>query len=34
MFEIAADMGLTKDALVWLMKRAMANLRQHLGDLS
>jgi RNA polymerase sigma-70 factor, ECF subfamily len=32
MVEIAAGMGLTKDALVWLMKRAMANLRQHLAD--
>lgn len=31
MVEIATGMGLTKDALVWLMKRAMASLRQHLA---
>jgi RNA polymerase sigma-70 factor (ECF subfamily) len=32
MVEIAAAMGLTKDALVWLMKCAMASLRQQLAD--
>jgi hypothetical protein len=32
MVEIAATMGLTKDALVWLMKRAMGNLREHLAE--
>jgi RNA polymerase sigma-70 factor, ECF subfamily len=31
MVEIATGMGLTKDALVWLMKRAMASLRQNLA---
>jgi RNA polymerase sigma-70 factor (ECF subfamily) len=31
MVEIATAMGLTKDALVWLMKRAMASLRQNLA---
>lgn len=29
--EVASAMGLTKDALVWLMKRAMKNVKQHLG---
>jgi RNA polymerase sigma-70 factor (ECF subfamily) len=32
MVEIAAAMGLTKDALIWLMKRAMANVRQQLAE--
>jgi DNA-directed RNA polymerase specialized sigma24 family protein len=32
MAEIAAAMGVTKDALVWLMKRAMASLRQKLSE--
>jgi RNA polymerase sigma-70 factor (ECF subfamily) len=32
MVEIAAAMGLTKDALVWLMKCAMTSLRQHLAE--
>ena len=30
--EVAAAMGLTKDGLVWLMKRGMRNVKQHLGD--
>jgi RNA polymerase sigma-70 factor (ECF subfamily) len=30
--EVAAAMGLTKDGLVWLMKRAMKNVKQYLGD--
>jgi RNA polymerase sigma-70 factor (ECF subfamily) len=32
MTEIASAMGLTKDALIWLMKRAMAKLRQNLSE--
>jgi RNA polymerase sigma-70 factor (ECF subfamily) len=32
MVEIAAAMGLTKDALIWLMKRAMTSLREHLVE--
>jgi RNA polymerase sigma-70 factor (ECF subfamily) len=32
MVEIAAGMGLTKDALLWLMRRAMTSLRQHLAE--
>ncbi len=32
MVEIAAGMGLTKDALVWLMKCAMTSLRQILAE--
>jgi RNA polymerase sigma-70 factor (ECF subfamily) len=32
MVEIAAAMGLTKDALVWLMKTAMTSLRQTLAE--
>ncbi len=32
MVEIAAAMGLTKDALIWLMKRAMTSLREHLAE--
>ncbi|HET6327692.1 MAG TPA: sigma-70 family RNA polymerase sigma factor [Planctomycetaceae bacterium] len=32
MVEIAAAMGLTKDALVWLMKCAMTSLRQILAE--
>ena len=32
MTEIANAMGLTKDALVWLMKRAMTSLRQNLAE--
>ncbi len=32
MVEIAAGMGLTKDALIWLMKRAMTSLRQHMAE--
>jgi RNA polymerase sigma-70 factor (ECF subfamily) len=32
MAEIGAAMELTKDALVWLMKRAMTSLRQHLSE--
>jgi RNA polymerase sigma-70 factor, ECF subfamily len=32
MVEIASAMGLTKDALVWLMKRAMTSLRQNLAE--
>jgi RNA polymerase sigma-70 factor (ECF subfamily) len=32
MVEIAAAMGVTKDALIWLMKRAMTGLREHLAE--
>ena len=32
MVQIAAAMGLTKDALIWLMKRAMTSLREHLVE--
>ena len=32
MLEIASALGLTKDALVWLMKRAMTSLRQSLAE--
>jgi RNA polymerase sigma factor (sigma-70 family) len=32
MVEIAAAMGVTKDALIWLMKRAMTSLREHLSE--
>jgi RNA polymerase sigma-70 factor, ECF subfamily len=32
MVEIAAAMGVTKDALIWLMKRAMTSLREHLAE--
>jgi len=32
MVDIAAGMGLTKDALVWLLKRAMTNVRRHLPE--
>jgi RNA polymerase sigma-70 factor (ECF subfamily) len=32
MVEIAAAMGLTKDALIWLMKSAMTSLRQNLAE--
>jgi len=32
MVEIATAMGLTKDALIWLMKQAMASLREKLAD--
>jgi RNA polymerase sigma-70 factor, ECF subfamily len=32
MVEIAASMGLTKDALIWLMKSAMTSLRQNLAE--
>jgi RNA polymerase sigma-70 factor (ECF subfamily) len=32
MVEIAAAMGLTKDALIWLMKSAMTSLRQSLAE--
>jgi RNA polymerase sigma-70 factor, ECF subfamily len=34
MVEIATGMGLTKDALVWLMKRAMTSLRQNMSETS
>jgi len=30
--EIATAMGLTRDGLVWLMKRAMKKVKGHLGD--
>jgi RNA polymerase sigma-70 factor (ECF subfamily) len=30
--EVGSAMGLTKDALVWLMKRAMKNVKRILGD--
>ena len=30
--EVGTAMGLTKDALVWLMKRAMKNVKRILGD--
>lgn len=30
--EVAAAMGLTKDGLVWLMKRGMKNVKRSLGD--
>jgi RNA polymerase sigma-70 factor, ECF subfamily len=30
--QVADAMGLTKDALVWLIKRGMKNVKQHLGD--
>ena len=30
--EVAREMNLTKDALVWLMKRAMKNVKRYLGD--
>jgi RNA polymerase sigma-70 factor, ECF subfamily len=30
--EVGAAMGLTKDGLVWLMKRAMKNVKRFLGD--
>jgi RNA polymerase sigma-70 factor (ECF subfamily) len=30
--EIASAMGLTKDALAWLLKRALKNAKQQLGD--
>jgi RNA polymerase sigma-70 factor, ECF subfamily len=33
MVDVANAMGLTKDALVWLMKRAMTSVRQALADL-
>jgi DNA-directed RNA polymerase specialized sigma24 family protein len=32
--EVAEAMGLTKDALVWLIKRAMNNAKRHLSDLA
>ncbi len=32
MVEIAAAMGVTKDALIWLMTRAMTSLREHLAE--
>jgi len=32
LLEVASAMGLTKDALVWLMKRAMKNVKRILGD--
>jgi RNA polymerase sigma-70 factor (ECF subfamily) len=34
MVEIAAAMGLTRSALVWLMNRAMTSLRQNLTELA
>ena len=30
--EVGSAMGLTKDALVWLIKRGMKNVKRHLGD--
>jgi RNA polymerase sigma-70 factor, ECF subfamily len=30
--EVAAAMGLSKGSLIWLIKRAMKNMKRHLGD--
>ena len=30
--EVGSAMGLTKDALVWLIKRGMKNVKRHLGE--
>jgi RNA polymerase sigma-70 factor, ECF subfamily len=34
LMEVAEAMGLTKDALVWLIKKAMNNAKRHLSDLA